>query len=166
MVEKKNPVLISQVEEQNKTNKIPKKVISTENKIEQKLEKREGITGMVWKKELTAPKKDDFSIRNSNNTLKEEYISSKNSNNISEFKTHKQENKGIPVIKNNILSNDKIQNKITIDSEIKIFPDIPLNKEEKIFPEFPTLKNNTSFFDDNEFDDLKSCLEEEKKGWF
>ena len=164
LVEKKNPVLISQIEEQSKINKMPQKVNLTESKIEQKFEKREGITGMVWKKELTAPKKDDFLVKNSNNTLKEEHI--KNKNNILEFKNEQQEKKGIPVIKNNILNNDKIQNKITTNSENKIFPDIQLNKEEKIFPEFPTLKNNTSFFDDNEFDDLKSCLEEEKKGWF
>ena len=164
LVEKKNPVLISQTEDKNKENLLNKNP-NINNKLEIKSEKRDGITGMVWKKELTDPKKNNLRALSPDNSIKKDNLNEKTNNKTLEIEKNKID-RGIPVIKNNNLNNAEVSNKTISSSKNQIFPDIPLTKEENIFPEFPTLKNNTSFFDDNEFDDLKGCLEDDKKGWF
>ena len=76
--------------------------------------------------------------------------------------------RGIPVIKNNNLDNKVVAAKKTEDNNSKIFPEIPLEKKDAIFPEFPDMNtNNTSFFDENEFNDLNNYMENnKKKSWF
>ena len=167
LVEKKNPILMSPAPEDKENNK---KENIIQNKIEIKNVNNNGITGgMVWKKELTkptVPRKENLDIKT---PIFKEEVKKNNQNDFfsTELKTsNKMVDKGIPVIKNDNLSNNVVSAKEDNIQDSKIFPDIPFNKEEKIFPEFPEMKNNTSFFDENEFDDLKDYLEDEKKGWF
>lgn len=167
LVEKKNPILMSPAPEDKENNK---KENIIQNEIEIKNVNNNGITGgMVWKKELTkptVPRKENLDIKT---PIFKEEVKKNNQNDFfsTELKTsNKMVDKGIPVIKNDNLSNNVVSAKEDNIQDSKIFPDIPLNKEEKIFPEFPEMKNNTSFFDENEFDDLKDYLEDEKKGWF
>ena len=165
LVEKKNPVLISQNDEKN--NK--KEIDTIKNKIDITSQPtRDGITGMVWKKELTKPtlpKKEERDIKVP--PYNEEIIKNIPDDFFAkEHKTSKIVDKGIPVIKNDNLNNNVVSAKEEKFKDEKIFPDIPLNKEDKIFPDFPEIKNTTSFFDENEFDDLKDYLDDEKKGWF
>lgn len=167
LVEKKNPILMSQSPEEKDNNK---KENIIQNKIEIKNVNNNGITGgMVWKKELTkptSPKKENLDDKAP--LFKEEVNKNKPNDFFStQLKTsNKIVDKGIPIIKNDNLNNNVVSAKEDNIKDSKIFPDIPLNKEEKIFPEFPEMKNNTSFFDENEFDDLKDYLDDEKKGWF
>lgn len=171
LVEKQNPVLISQTEEKNKEN-TKKESNMIQSKIDMKNMSHDGITGgMVWKKELTRPttspsKKEEFDLPKQ--SIFSNDIKKKTDDDFfaKEHKTQKMVDKGIPVIKNNNLSNNTVSAKQEEVKETKIFPDIPLNKEENIFPDFPEIKNNNSFFDEKEFDDLKDYLDDEKKGWF
>lgn len=84
-----------------------------------------------------------------------------------ELKNTKIVDKGIPIIKNNSLDNNVITATKTEAKEEKIFPDIPLDKKENIFPSFPDINKNSSFFDENEFNDLANYMEDDKKkSWF
>ena len=169
LVEKQNPVLISQTEEKAKEVKAKKESNMIQSKIDIKNMSHDGITGgMVWKKELTKPTQPKKDIIDRQPPIFKEQINKNNPDDFfaKEHKTTKIVGEGIPVIKNNNLNNNVVSAKPEIIKETKIFPDIPLNKEEKIFPEFPEIKNTTSFFDENEFDDLKDYLDDEKKGWF
>ena len=67
---------------------------------------------------------------------------------------------GIPVVKDNRVVTAK---KSTSD---KIFPDIPIHKEEDIFPDKSSNVNHSSFFDENEFNDLSNYVDDGKKKWF
>jgi len=169
LVEKQNPVLISQTEEKNKEN-AKKESNMIQSKLDMKNMSHDGITGgMVWKKELTKPttsKKGDFELPKQSIFGNEVKKKEQDDFFAKEHKTQKMVDKGIPVIKNNNLNNNAVSAKQETPKETKIFPDIPLNKEDKIFPDFPEIKNNNSFFDENEFDDLKDYLDDEKKGWF
>ena len=70
---------------------------------------------------------------------------------------------GIPVVRDNKVVTAK---KVETDVD-KIFPEIPINKEKDIFPDISSSGTSSSFFDENEFNDLSDYMEgSKKKSWF
>lgn len=162
LVEKKNPIL-----NKNRTETIATSINKTKDTIEMRtktsssdnLMKRSQYTDEVLKRS-----KSDIEKRKTND------ISTK-SDNTNDFFSNPKSNsriteKGIPVISNNNLEN-KVLEKKKVESSEKVFPDLKLEKKEDIFPSFPEM-NNSSFFDDNEFNDLSNYLEDDhkKSSWF
>ena len=142
LVEKKNPVLISPNEEKNKD------VLRT-NKVD--------VNKPVIGKTITRREEVKPNFINKKMDVKKEEISKKEVR-----KQDKVNDNGIPIIKNKIESNR--ENK-TFEKE-ELFPKLDLEKKEDIFPEFTDVQMSSSFFDENEFNDLKDYMDDDKKGWF
>ena len=84
-----------------------------------------------------------------------------------ELKNNKIVQEGIPVIKNNKLESEVVAARSPKNNESKMFPDIKLEKKDNIFPELPEINNSNSFFDENEFNDLKDYVDSDNKNsWF
>lgn len=182
LVEKKNPVLMSTREERNKE-ETSEAITRNEFKEKKQNIKREPIkftTRQENRQERNRIKEEPKNITNSQeNILKKpiqpkenDFFSTELKNNKNDFfstkiTNNKIVNEGIPVIKNNNLESKVVTAKKAEENDAKIFPDIPLEKKENIFPEFPDMGKNSSFFDENEFDDLSNYMEDDKKrSWF
>lgn len=164
LVEKKNPVLMTDREENRKEEISREKTDKTENKSTRK-EKKSSTISFPTREETqkqvakyVPPKSDIFQ---SNSSEKKEDFFSR------EIRNKNILDKGIPVIKNNNLDSEVVTAKKIEENPKKVFPDIPLDKKESIFPDFPDINKNSSFFDENEFNDLSNYMEDDKKkSWF
>lgn len=161
LVEKQNPVLIKSREEKNSDKK---EVVNNKNlKATTKNITPFPKATEIRTKETKYQEKDIFSNKSTSNISsekKDDFFSR-------ELKNNKIVDQGIPVIKNKNLDNEVISARKEEDNNKNIFPEIPLEKKEMIFPEFPGNNANTSFFDENEFNDLSNYMEDnKKKNWF
>lgn len=174
LVEKQKPVLMPNREDKKeKISKVePKRdtTIPTKNSQSTRTPNRPVPTNQLRKPErssVTQPPKPqtipEFRTRTTpgtNTSMSDDFFSRK-------IKNTKIVDKGIPVIKNNSLDNNVVTATKTEAKEEKIFPEIPLDKKENIFPSFPDMNKNSSFFDENEFNDLANYMEDDKKkSWF
>ena len=164
LVEKKNPVLMTDREENRKEEISREKTDKIENK-STRTEKKSSTISFPTREETqkqatkyVPPKSDIFQ---SNSSEKKEDFFSRETRNKNIL------DKGIPVIKNNNLDSEVVTAKKIEENPKKVFPDIPLDKKESIFPDFPDINKNSSFFDENEFNDLSNYMEDDKKkSWF
>lgn len=169
LVEKKNPVLMPTKEEKQVKDETPK--TTRVEKKEQKPITKEPIK-FTPRTETRQERNKDLKEQSTIKNIKEDIFSrqtpirKENDFFSRELKNNNVVNQGIPVIKNNNLDSEVITAKKAKSIDDKIFPEIPLEKKEDIFPNFPEMGKSTSFFDENEFDDLKDYLDDEKKGWF
>ena len=155
-MEKKNPVLISPSDD---------KVISRNARLGSASKPIMGKT--VTRREEVRP---NLISKKMNSSSKRNDVSKKQVmdkfDNISSPNKIKPINSEIPVIKNVKDANEVVgANKVKFDDS-SLFPKIDLDKKDSIFPEFTDIQRNNSFFDENEFNDLKDYIEDEKKGWF
>lgn len=140
LVEKKNPILISPNEEKNKE-LLKNSTLSDGTKVMGKT---------VTRREEVKPNYINKKI---------ETNSSKELSPKPELKRAQKNDNGIPIIKNSVTSKNKEEKK-------ELFPKLDLEKKESIFPELTDIQMGNSFFDENEFNDLKDYMEDEKKSWF
>lgn len=171
LVEKKNPVLMSTREEKRKEAPFQEKTPETQIKATKpttrtastdftsRVNSRQERTKVQEEKTKYVPPKEDI-FKPVPEIPKEDFFSR-------EMRNSKIVDKGIPVIKNNNLDSEVVTAKKIEDNPKKLFPDIPLEKKDNIFPEIPDINKNTSFFDENEFNDLSNYMEDDKKkSWF
>ena len=157
LVEKKNPILIAQKEKKDLSR--VSKLNGSKQIMGKTITRREEVKpNLISKKVDSAYKNSVFPSRNDDIKLEK-----KKENEL--FKTS---DNGIPVIKNVTFSNDSLKEKNIKNDEVdSIFPKIELEKKDNIFPEFSDIQRNNSFFDENEFNDLKDYMDDKnKKSWF
>ena len=160
LVEKKNPILMSPSSNDDK---------KESDAIGKFNDKNKPVIGKtITRREEVKPNFLSKKLENVSEKVKSEEIKSEKE--ILEEKIENAKNKGIPVIKNTGTSN-KVVNKEDNENKEKdggqvIFPKLDLAVKEDIFPDFDDIPKTSSFFDENEFDDLKDYMEDEKKGWF
>ena len=178
LVEKKNPVLQTPKAEKM-VDKEKKETISNNGNVkkevrplEKNVERRESIFENNSAPKPNRPQNgitpiDIKKVSSNNDIFSKPLEKPKNDFFSQELKNNKIVDQGIPVIKNNKLDSDVVSAKNTDINDKKVFPDVPLDKKAEIFPSFPSGGKTTSFFDDNEFDELSSYMEDDdKKGWF
>ena len=163
--EKKNS-LLSTSKEEKKTRVIssqPKRVVRSSTDVISSQPKRvvRSSSNMVSSqptKDVMARKSDVKKVN-----TREEIFKSTSSNNDFFERSHQKPkvvSEGIPVVKDNRVVTAKRS------SSDKIFPDIPIHREEDIFPDKSSNANRSSFFDENEFNDLSNYVDDGKKKWF
>lgn len=155
LVEKKNPVLISPSEDKKREDSKNVKFVDKSKPI---------IGKTVIRREEVKP---NFISRKNNidNVIPKRMDKLNNDVQVNSNK-EVEVPKGIPTIKNNGLTNEKVETKNIFKEDADLFPKLDLDKKDNIFPDFDDIKSSNSFFDENEFNDLKDFMEDEKKGWF
>ena len=124
--------------------------------VKPKVKSKEASTLGQVRRPVSVSSKDSVPVRKNVAPVQDDFFTKLN-------KAPKVQDGGIPVVK----KNQVVGEKKAVTSSDKIFPDIPIQKKDEIFPSTSDVKNRSSFFDENEFNDLSDYTEDKKKkSWF
>ena len=151
--EKRNPIFNSSRDQKVDVKKKPEVIFKKEVGNKSVISNNESI---VSDKEKNYSNESRIKSSNITSSVKNDFFSVKREN-------PKVVDSGIPVVKNNRV----VTSRVDVKKDNHLFPDIPTEKKNNIFPNIDVKENKSSFFDENEFNDLSNYMEgSKKKNWF